>query len=53
MDASVRVWDVMTGQLLRTLRGHAGPTTAVAFGADGWHVISGSYDRTVRIWELV
>jgi len=40
------------GPLLRTLRGHDGWVTAVAVTDDGYHAISGSDDKTLRIWDL-
>ncbi|MBO1052359.1 MAG: hypothetical protein HEQ25_10280, partial [Dolichospermum sp. DET73] len=40
------------GRLLRTLSGHSGDVNAVAVTADGKWVISGSYDNTVKVWNL-
>lgn len=34
------------------LRGHAGAVNSVAFSADGRRLLSGSADRTARIWDL-
>ena len=32
--------------------GHSGPVRAVAFSPDGRHIVSGSGDRTLRLWEV-
>src|SRR5262249_1254111 len=34
-----------------TLKGDAGAVHSVAFSADGQRLVSGSYDRTVKVWD--
>ena len=36
----------------RTLKGHSGWVTAVAFSADGRRLASGSWDQTVKFWDV-
>ncbi|KAL2002671.1 hypothetical protein VTN02DRAFT_6206 [Thermoascus thermophilus] len=48
----IHVWSVQTGQLLDQLTGHEGPVSSLAFAADGSHLVSGSWDRTVRLWSI-
>ncbi len=40
------------GRLLRTLTGHRGSVTALAMTPDGKLVISGSDDKTLKVWSL-
>ena len=51
-DRTVKVWDLTSGQELRTLAGHAREVSSVAVSADGRLALSGSYDRTVKVWDL-
>jgi RNA polymerase sigma factor (sigma-70 family) len=37
---------------VRRLEGHQDRVTAVAFTPDGRRIVSGSHDRTVRLWEV-
>ncbi|EFW22660.1 hypothetical protein D8B26_006252 [Coccidioides posadasii str. Silveira] len=48
----IHVWSVQTGQLLDRLAGHEGPVSSLSFAADGSHLVSGSWDRTVRLWNI-
>ena len=48
-----RVFDSKTGKLLGgTLAGHTDDVTAVAFSSDGKRVVTGSADKTAKVWEL-
>ena len=38
---------------VRTLRGHAGSVLSVAFSPDGKYVLSGSGDKTAKLWDAV
>ena len=51
-DRTVKVWDLTSGQELRTLAGHADGVNSVAVSADGRLALSGSDDRTVKVWDL-
>ncbi|KAK4539700.1 hypothetical protein LTR36_010411 [Oleoguttula mirabilis] len=51
-DFDVHIWSVQTGQLLDQLSGHEGPVSSLAFAPNGGSLISGSWDRTVRIWSV-
>jgi WD40 repeat protein len=52
-DNTLRVWDLDTGQCLRTLHGHGtGRFVCVTITADGRRAVSGSSDYTLRVWDL-
>ena len=31
--------------------GHSGPVYSVAYSPDGKHIVSGSFDNTVKVWD--
>lgn len=48
----IHIWSVQTGQLLDQLSGHEGPVSSLAFAPNGDSLVSGSWDRTARIWSI-
>jgi len=51
VDRLVRIWDIETGRLLRSLRGHTHDIRTAAFTPDGQILATGSEDRTIRLWN--
>ena len=47
----MRVWDAKSGNQLRELHGHTDRVTSVSFSPDGNQIVSGSDDRSVRVWD--
>ena len=45
------IWDASNGELVRSIRGHDGPLTAVAYSPDGKTIATSSWDRTVKLWD--
>ncbi len=51
-DTTIRLWDINTGQLTRTLKGHNHRIHSVIFTSNGQILISGSEDNTIRLWNV-
>lgn len=50
-DGMVRLWDLRSGQVHRSLVGHTGPVTCLQF--DDVHLVTGSLDRSIRVSTLL
>ena len=46
-DGMVRLWDLRSGMVHRSLVGHTGPVTCLQF--DETHIVTGSVDRSIRV----
>lgn len=51
-DSKIHVLDSHTHQLLQILEGHTDGVSSLAFALKGMQLASGSYDGTVKIWDL-
>ncbi|HEY9621736.1 MAG TPA: TIR domain-containing protein [Crinalium sp.] len=51
-DNSIKLWNVETGELIRTLPGHQSSVRSVSFSPDGKTLASGSGDKTIKLWNV-
>ena len=51
VDSTVRVWDVETGEELSVLTGHLDTVTSVAFRPGRKQIVSGSFDKSIKVWR--
>jgi WD40 repeat protein len=50
-DSNIRLWDIESGELVRTLEGHQAAVQSVAWSGDGQWLASAD-DETVRVWDI-
>ncbi|MBU0656516.1 MAG: NACHT domain-containing protein [Gammaproteobacteria bacterium] len=51
-DRTVKLWDVASGECLKTFDQHQGEVLSVTFSPDGSKLASGSGDQTVKLWDV-
>jgi WD40 repeat protein len=57
-DSNIRLWDLKTGNLVRTFTGHTSvpggyqSIESITFSPDGKFILSGSVDGTARLWDV-
>src|SRR4029450_12907375 len=49
----LRLWNVETGQLKVSFKGHTDQVKSLVFSPDDKTLLSGSADRTARLWDVV
>jgi serine/threonine protein kinase/WD40 repeat protein/tetratricopeptide (TPR) repeat protein len=50
-DQLIRLWDVSSGRILRTLKGHQSKAIGCAFNRTGDRLLSNDWNNVLRVWE--
>jgi COMPASS component SWD3 len=51
-DATIKIWDAVTGELSQTLEGHLAGVSIIAWSPDAKYIASGSDDKIIRLWDV-
>ena len=52
-DKTLRLWELSTGATTRRFVGHTNDVLSVSFSADNRQIVSGSRDRTIKLWNTL
>jgi WD40 repeat protein len=51
-DGKISIWHISTGKNILTIKAHDGHIVGLVFTADSSKLISSSFDRHIKIWDL-
>jgi len=52
-DKTLRLWELSSGTTTRRFVGHTNDVLSVSFSADNRQIVSGSRDRTIKLWNTL
>jgi len=50
-DKSIKIWDISTGDCIKTLLGHSDAVFSIAILSNN-RIVSCSLDKSIRIWDV-
>ena len=50
--SGIILWHLRTGRKVRHFQGHSSDVNSVQFSPSGRYILSGSYDGTMRLWDV-
>jgi WD40 repeat protein len=51
-SGTIKLWNIMTGEVIHTFVGHSKRVNSVALSPDGTRIVSGSDDHTIKLWDV-
>ena len=53
-DNTIKLWDIQSGDLIRTFYGHISSIQAIVISPNGENIISCAYtrDKTIKLWNI-
>ena len=51
-DFTTKLWDVESGNCVKTFQGHRGSVTSAIFSSDSKQVLTASDDNTAKLWDV-
>ena len=49
---SIKLWNIATSKCIKSYDGHESEVRSVCFSPDGKFILSGSVDKTLKLWEI-
>ena len=51
-DKTIKLWDISSGKLIKSLKGHSSIVLSLDFSSDGNQIASTALDNTVKLWDV-
>ncbi len=50
-NKTIKIWSVENGLCIKTLKGHSEDVWRTIYSPNGFYIVSGSFDETIKIWN--